>query len=78
MRTHLRKIGNSRGLIIPAALLEACNIGEEVDMRIEGKSLVIEALHAPRQNWFSGYQAETDDEYWPTLPDDEENGEWEW
>ena len=26
MRTHLRKIGNSRGVIIPAALLETCEL----------------------------------------------------
>ncbi|SOD22410.1 hypothetical protein [Nitrosomonas ureae] len=78
MRTHLRKIGNSRGLIIPAALLETCELGEEVNLRIEGKTLVIEALNAPRKNWFDGYKAEVDADEWPTFPVDDENGEWEW
>lgn len=31
MRTSLRKIGNSRGIIIPAALLAASEMGDEVD-----------------------------------------------
>lgn len=78
MRTHLRKIGNSRGVIIPAALLEACELGEEVDLRLEGKTLIIETLKSPRKNWFDGFQAETDSDIWPMLPDDDENSEWEW
>jgi antitoxin MazE len=78
MRTHLRKVGNSRGVIIPAALLEACELGEEVDLRVEGKTLVIEALRSPRKNWFDGYRVEGDVDAWPALPDDAENGEWEW
>lgn len=78
MRTHLRKVGNSRGVIIPATLLEACELGEEVDLKVVGKTLVIEALKSPRKNWFDGYQAESDTDAWPTLLSDDENGEWEW
>jgi antitoxin MazE len=78
MRTHLRKIGNSRGVIIPFALLEACGLGEEVDLRVEGKTLVIEALQVPRSGWFDGYQAEADSDVLASLPVDEDSGEWEW
>lgn len=78
MRTHLRKVGNSRGVIIPAALLEACGLGEEVDLRLEGKTLVIEALKTPRSGWFDSYQAETDSDVLASLPADEADGEWEW
>ena len=78
MRTHLRKIGNSRGVIIPSALLEACGLGEEVDLRVEGKTLVIEALQVPRSGWFDGYQAEADSDVLASLPVDEDSGEWEW
>lgn len=77
MRTHLRKIGNSRGIIIPVALLETCELGEEVNLRIEGKTLVVEALNAPRKNWFTGYKVEEDADEWRTFPVDD-NGEWEW
>ncbi|NOU21561.1 MAG: AbrB family transcriptional regulator [Methyloglobulus sp.] len=78
MRTHLRKVGNSRGVIIPSALLEACGLGEEVDLRVEGKTLVIEALQAPRRDWFDSYQAEADSDVLVSLPVDEDSGEWEW
>lgn len=80
MRTNLRKIGNSQGLIIPAALLDICNLTNEVDIRVEGKSLIIEALHPPRQGWFDNYTdqvAEAAD--WDVLTmDDEANEEWQW
>ena len=78
MRTRLRKIGNSRGVIIPAALLAACDMADEVDIRLEGKSLVIEPVHAPRAAWFPGYQAETDVEPLAALPVDEATEEWVW
>jgi antitoxin MazE len=78
MRTHLRKVGNSRGVIIPAALLEACGLVEEVDLRVEGKTLVIEALQAPRRGWFEGFEPETDTDVLASLPVDEDSGDWEW
>ncbi|MBS3953302.1 MAG: hypothetical protein KGZ88_10160 [Methylomicrobium sp.] len=78
MRTHLRKIGNSRGVIIPAALLETCELGEEVNLRVEGKTLVIEALSEPRKNWFTGYKTEEDVNEWPDTSFDDDNGDWEW
>ncbi|MCX5876142.1 MAG: AbrB/MazE/SpoVT family DNA-binding domain-containing protein [Deltaproteobacteria bacterium] len=36
MQTTLRKVGNSRGVLIPAAFLAACGIGTEIEMRQEG------------------------------------------
>ena len=48
--------------MIPAALLEACDLGEELEMRIEGKSLVIEAVKSLRSGWFDGYLPNADEE----------------
>lgn len=78
MRTHLRKVGNSQGIIIPAAVLEACDFGEELEMRIEGKSLVIEAVKSQRSGWFDGYLPNADEDVWETLPVDESIEEWQW
>lgn len=78
MRTSLRKIGNSRGIIIPAALLVAAEIGEEVELRQEAGRLVIEAVKAPRTGWFDGYQPEHDVDVWADLPVDEGTDEWIW
>ncbi|MDD2723769.1 MAG: hypothetical protein PHH59_07075 [Methylovulum sp.] len=78
MRTQLRKIGNSRGLIIPLGFLEACGLGEEVDLRLEGKTLVIEALHTPRKGWFEQYDAKNDEDAWENFPVDADSEDWQW
>jgi antitoxin MazE len=78
MRTSLRRVGNSRGVIIPATLLAACEMGDEVDIRLEGKSLVIAPIKAPRAGWFEGYKPETDPELLAPLPVDEGSEEWVW
>jgi len=71
-------VGNSRGIIIPAALLAACEMGDEVDIRLEGKSLVIAPVKLPRANWFADYQADADFEPLAALPVDEGCEEWVW
>jgi len=79
MRTNIRKVGNSRGVIIPAVLLAACELGDEVELTVKGKTLVIEALKIPRQNWFTGFNPESaDDDVWADLPADEGDDEWIW
>jgi antitoxin MazE len=52
METHLRSIGNSRGVIIPAFMLHNCNIEHEIRLIQDGARLVIEAARKPRQGWF--------------------------
>lgn len=78
MRTSLRKVGNSRGVIIPAKLLAACEMGEEVEIRLEGKNLLICPIKAPRSGWFKDYQPEADVEPLAPLPIDEGDEAWVW
>ena len=78
MLTQLRKIGNSRGIIIPAAFLENCSLNDQVDLRVEGKTLVIEALKKTREGWFDDYQTEERDNSWNDILADDVTEEWEW
>lgn len=78
MRTSLRKIGNSRGIIIPSTLLAASEMGDEVDIRLEGKTLVIAPVKAPRAGWFDGYKPEAEPGPLDALPADEGGEEWVW
>lgn len=78
MRTTLRKIGNSRGVLIPAALLAECGISDEIELRLEGARIVIEPAKPSRQGWFDGYCAEVDVDAWAGLPPEADSGEWEW
>ncbi len=78
MRARLRKVGNSRGIIIPASLLAACDMGDEVDIRLEGKHLVLAPVKVPRSGWFECYKPEEDVEPLSALPVEEGCDEWEW
>ena len=78
MLTTLRKVGNSRGVLIPAALLAECRIDGAVEMSVEGGRLVITPLRAPRAGWFEGYRADDDFDAWKGLPVDEGCEEWVW
>lgn len=79
MRTVLRKVGNSRGVLIPAAFLESCGIGTEIEMRLEGRSIVIEPVDIPRKDWFNGYQTAKDQDAWEGLATNTvEEEDWQW
>lgn len=80
MQTSLRKIGNSRGILIPAALLAACEIHDAVEMRVENNRIIIEPI-APqhRQGWFTNYQAEQDVDAFADLKENAaEQDDWQW
>lgn len=80
MKTSIRKIGNSKGILIPAALINSCNIQEEVEMRVENHRIIIEAISpVPRQNWFNDYDASKDENAWKDIIETQaEQADWEW
>ena len=59
MRTPLRKIGNSRGVLIPAALLAECGIQNEIELRLEGTRLIIEPVPTTRAGWRESWARST-------------------
>jgi antitoxin component of MazEF toxin-antitoxin module len=48
MNTQLKKIGNSKGVIIPAAILKMLDIkeSEEFTVRVEGKEIVLSKVNS--------------------------------
>ncbi|HVA24172.1 MAG TPA: AbrB/MazE/SpoVT family DNA-binding domain-containing protein [Chloroflexota bacterium] len=82
MRANVVRIGNSQGLRLPKALLDACGIRDQVELRVEQGRLVIEPLHAVRDGWAEAAQAMSEsgddrvlDEETPTEFD---ATNWEW
>jgi antitoxin MazE len=51
MKAELVRIGNSRGIRIPKPLIEECQLGETVELRIEDRRLVISAPVSSRHGW---------------------------
>lgn len=53
MLTTMRKVGNSRGVLIPAAFLASCQIEDQVDMQLQDGQIVIKPIKRKlRDGWF--------------------------
>lgn len=52
MRIAIRRIGNSKGMIIPAALLEQAGLESEADVTVEEGALIVRApAKSVRSGW---------------------------
>ncbi len=45
------RIGNSKGIRLPKALLEQCNITEKVEAKVSGEEITLKPLKKTRENW---------------------------
>ena len=50
--THLVKIGNSKGIRIPKALIEQARLeGKELDLKVVDKGILVTHSRKPREGW---------------------------
>lgn len=82
MKTRLVRIGNSKGIRIPKALIDQSGLQDEVEITLKGNSLVIRPASNPREGWAEAFEemARRGDD---TLLDDEvanefDRTEWQW
>jgi antitoxin MazE len=79
MQTTLRKIGNSRGIIIPSSIIEQLHIENEVEMSVQDGSLVLKPSSLLRKGWFDNYNPNADVEPLSAITDlESEQEDWEW
>lgn len=83
MKVKLVRVGNSRGIRIPKAVLEQCGLQEVAEMRVVRGHLVIAREHRPRQGWEEAFLAagpSSDDELMlEALPDSTfDREDWRW
>ncbi len=50
-KTRIVKIGNSQGIRIPKILLDQAEIGEDVELEVQGHNLVVRPARGPRDGW---------------------------
>ena len=55
MKSSVTKIGNSKGVIIPAHLLKQCGFSKEVSLEIKNGTLVISKAKKPREGWAEAF-----------------------
>jgi antitoxin MazE len=52
MRAPLVAIGNSRGIRIPKAILQQCEMSDEVELSVEGRQIILSPTSKePREGW---------------------------
>ncbi len=81
IRTRIVKIGNSQGIRIPKVLLEQSGILAEVEIEVQGNSLVLRTAPQVRQGWDAAFAAmaqQGDDVLDDETPTDWDRTEWEW
>ena len=57
MKAHLVRIGNSRGVRLPKAIIEQAGLAEEVDLEVRGNTVVIAATRRARAGWADAARA---------------------
>ena len=82
MRTTIRKLGNSQGVLIPKALLAQTGIEQAADMSVENGAIVLrKPKQTTRQGWADASKAialSGDDALaWPDFANASDE-EWKW
>jgi len=73
MRTAIRKIGNSQGVLIPKPMLAETGLDADVDISVENGTIVLRPIqdHPPRAGWADAAReiaAQGDDaQVWPEF-----------
>ena len=83
MRSSIRKIGNSKGIIIPQTFLKECFIDNEVTMEVKDNHIVISAPgKGVRKGWDEAFKAMADNGddklLIPDVFEDEQHVDWTW
>ena len=55
VKTHVIKIGNSRGIRIPKLLLAQTGIGAEVELELQGDTIIMRVPQHPRAGWDAAF-----------------------
>lgn len=78
MRARVVKIGNSKGIRIPKALLDQTGIMEDVDLEVEDNRIIIRPVSSPRSGWEDAFRTmaeKGDDEL--LIPDEKISHSWD-
>ena len=81
MRTKLVKIGNSRGVRIPKALITEAGLGEDIELTVRDGAVVIRAAGRPRAGWAEAARPMVERgeyEFFPAAPTEFDRTEWKW
>ena len=56
MQMDIIKIGNSKGIRLPLAVLKQCGIDSKVELEIKDNCIIIKPVITPRQGWTEAFE----------------------
>ena len=82
LKARIVRVGNSRGVRLPRALIDQANLPEEVELHSAPGRIIVEAVRRPRDGWADAarqMRARGEDRLLdaPSLTQFDEH-EWEW
>ncbi len=82
VKTHVVRIGNSRGIRIPKTILEECHLEDTVELQVREGKLIVKSTGKARQGWDEAYShmAEKKDDALLNSPTatDWDKTKWRW
>jgi antitoxin MazE len=86
MKSNIRKIGNSKGIVIPPAFLAEFKLEKDSDVEIElkGDGILIKPVGNPRKSWEKAFKDaisqgdEPENDLFEGISNDFDSEEWSW
>jgi len=86
MKSSIRKIGNSKGVIIPPAFLSEFNLDKDsrIDIELSNDGILIKPVNNPRGDWEKKFmtaiesEKNSDGDLFEGLSNEFDNEEWTW
>ncbi|SDF54478.1 AbrB/MazE/SpoVT family DNA-binding domain-containing protein [Sporomusa acidovorans] len=56
MKADVIKIGNSKGIRLPASILKQCGIDKKVEIEIRHNNIILRPVKQPREGWSAAFK----------------------
>jgi antitoxin MazE len=56
MKADIIKIGNSKGIRIPASLLKQCGIDKKVEIEVKYNNIILKPIKNHREGWVTAFK----------------------